>query len=105
MRLSARKVNRLMQHSDKRGGSWYSSYYGPRILLFLATLEPALIKDKRMYIRITKKELANRMHFNMYDLTRVLGDLVEEGRLRKETGYDTVNIYVSLPVSFLYDDE
>lgn len=102
MQLSTRKVNRLLQLTAAT--NWYSSYYGTRVLLFLATLPPALIKDKRMYVRITKKELANRMHLDMYTLSRVMDNLTKENRLRKETGYDTVNVHISFPVSFLYDD-
>lgn len=105
MQLSARKVNRFLQHTGNNPReSWMRRNYGKELFLFLATLPPVDVRDKRIFIRITRKELGNRMHMDHYMLTSALDHLINANRLRKETGYDTVNVYVSFPANFLYDE-
>jgi hypothetical protein len=104
MNLSAKKVNRFTQRTELGNAGWYTNYYGKNIFLFLATLPPVSEKNSRILVKITRQELSNRIHTDFHNLTRILDGLLETGLLRKEAGYDTTNINVSFPKSFLYDD-
>lgn len=107
MKLSAKKVNKLLSRNFYPGSDFYHHDANvSRLALLLATLHPVGSGgDNRIYVKIPRLELSNRLHRPQGALSSDLDQLFDKLPFRHEPGFGLHIINVSFPISLLYDPE